>query len=394
VKETFTETELEAAISGLNLPTWSRSYQRCDSPQSEVTCAQVVHAWRTLNGWSISQRSPFSTHHHFLVLHAFDGVGNRMSTEVATFVIALLHNLTYTVRGRFPTQTGQWANGQAFDFHPSVSVVGLSNISEIDEYFEPETVGFRLNSFDEWYSYDFDNLVSTHETLYFDMLLYATMPYTNPQLASFCYEHFGTHLVYFVSNFLMTFPSEAMEQAHLVFDTIPANVRAFGVHIRFHKAGQYFTYTIERTFEVIKPFLKYEFQSQPTIFAFASDSSVAEGLIQHEFPGGVIKTSAYRRSDGDHRSALYDMALLEMCDERLLTYRSTFSYQSMARVGKRAWFVDKETPDVFQISNSQATSISMLYHDFDFNDWQCARRFRVGYREENYFRRYFKYFVL
>jgi hypothetical protein len=230
--------------------------------------------------------------------------------------------------------------------------------------------------------------------MYFDMLLYATMPYTNPQLAAFCYTHFGRHLVYFVSNFLMRFPDEAMAQAHLVFDQIPANVRAFGVHIRFHKAGEYFTYTMEKTFETILPFLTFEFQRKPTIFAFASDSHTGMVLMAKQFGKAVVETSAYRKSDGDHRSALYDMVLLEMCDERLLTYRSTFSYQSMARVGKRSWFIDKETPDVFQISNSQATSISMLYHQFDVNDWQTCRRFRIGWREESGFRRYFRFFIL
>jgi hypothetical protein len=185
-----------------------------------------------------------------------------------------------------------------------------------------------------------------------------------------------------------------MQQAHVVFDQIPPTVRAFGVHIRFHKAGEYFTYTIERTFETILNFLTIQFERKPTIFAFASDSHDGMVLMSQHFGKSVVETSAYRKSDGDHRSALYDMVLLETCDDRLLTYRSTFSYQSMARVAKRSWFIDKETPDVFQVSNSQATSISMIYHRFDANDWQTCRRFRIGMREESAFRRYFRFFVL
>jgi hypothetical protein len=86
--------------------------------------------------------------------------------------------------------------------------------------------------------------------------------------------------------------------------------------------------------------------------------------------------------------------MLEMSDDLLLTFRSTFSYMAMARTARRAWFIDKETPDVFQITNSQASIISMLYHKFDFNDWQPSRRFHVTEGVVATWRRYFKYFML
>jgi hypothetical protein len=92
----------------------------------------------------------------------------------------------------------------------------------------------------------------------------------------------------------------------------------------------------------------------------------------------MVKTQAMRWSDGDNLSALYDLAMLEMADNLLLTYRSTFSFVAMARTARRAWFIDKETRDVFQVSNSQTTVISMIYHQFDFNDWQTSRRFRLS----------------
>jgi hypothetical protein len=233
-----------------------------------------------------------------------------------------------------------------------------------------------------------------YEALLVDLLLFATMPYTNPNMADFSYTHFGRHMMYFVSNYAMRIPASALEQATLALDPVPRDIRTFGVHLRFHIAGEYFAYSVERTFASIEPFLVFTSNQRPTVFAFASDSAALEKRFAQTFGRQMVKTPAMRQSDGDHSSALYDLAMLEMSDDLLLTYRSTFSYVAMARTARRAWFIDKETPDVFQISNSQATIISMIYHQFDFNDWQPSRRFRLSDSVLSTWRRYFKYFML
>jgi hypothetical protein len=66
----------------------------------------------------------------------------------------------------------------------------------------------------------------------------------------------------------------------------------------------------------------------------------------------------------------------------------------MARTARRAWFIDKETPDVFQLSSSQAAIVSVIYHQFDFNDWQTSRRFHISDAVAETWRKYFKYFLL
>jgi hypothetical protein len=192
----------------------------------------------------------------------------------------------------------------------------------------------------------------------------------------------------------MRFPESALDEAKSVVNPIPMDIRVFGVHLRFHKAGRYFSYSERRTLKSVLPFLRFVSDQCPTVFAFASDSIVLESRFAFAFPRQMVKTRAVRKADRDHVSALFDMALLEMSEELLLTYRSTFSYIAMARTARRAWFVDKETLDVFQISNSQATIISMLFHNFDVNDWQTSRRFHVSGGVESAFRRYFKYFIL
>jgi hypothetical protein len=385
---------LSAAIAGLHLPVWSRGHAPCGSARSEVTCAQVLRAWRALDGWAESQRRGFARVRHFLMQHLYDGVANRLSTDTATFVIALMDNRSYTVQATHPTAGGARA-GQAFEFHPAVSILGAGNDTAADAYWAANaSTAFHVYTFDSWFTYQYAAIFETAEAILVDLLLYATMPYTNPDMASFCYEHFGRHMVYFVCNFAMRIPEAALAQARMVVDPVAADIRVFGVHLRFHIAGEYFAYSVERTFASIEPFLTFLLKQKPTVFAFASDSAALEKRFGQSFGREMIKTPALRQSDGDHFSALYDLAMLEMSDDLLLTYRSTFSYMAMARTARRAWFIDKETPDVFQISNSQASIISMLYHQFDFNDWQPSRRFHVTEGVIETWRRYFKYFIL
>jgi hypothetical protein len=395
VVEKYTAKELESAIRDLNLPTWSRGFVPCDSPRSEVTCAQVFRAWRVLNGWSESQKQNFSHLRHFLMQHLYDGVGNRFSTDTATIVIALMDNRTYTVQSTFPSGSGGAKVGQAFDFHPAVTIVRSGQTPEVDRYFATHGLSsYHVYTFDSWFTYDYASIFPLQESIKVDLLLYATMPYTNPQMADFCYNSFGRHMVYFVCNYFMRIPEIAWEQARRAIDPVTPDIRTFGVHLRFHIAGEYFSYSVERTFESIYPFLTFLVGQKPTVFAFASDSAALEKRFAQAFGKQMVRTPALRQSDGDHLSALYDLAMLEMSKDLLLTYRSTFSYMAMARTARRAWFIDKETPDVFQITNSQASIISMLYHQFDFNDWQPSRRFHISDGVEASWRKYYKYFML
>jgi hypothetical protein len=270
-----------------------------------------------------------------------------------------------------------------------------SGDQEIDQYYSRAVyTAYQVFTFESWFTYDYASIFGFAAAIKVDLLLYATMPYTNPQMAAFCYEHFGRHMVYFVCNYAMRIPEVAMQQAARAFEPVPPGIRAFGVHLRFHIAGEYFSYSVERTIASILPFLRFCVTERPTIFAFASDSAAMERKFEQSFGQQMIKTPALRQSDGDHLSALYDMAMLEMSDELLVTFRSTFSFIAMARVARRAWFIDKESADVFQVSNSQASIISMLYHQWDFNDWQPTRRFHIAESTEDTFRRYFRFFML
>lgn len=387
----YTEEELKEAVIGLNLPTWSRSYVPCDHPDSEVTCSQTVQAWRVLNGWAkYIDSTPFEERKHFLMKHLYDGVGNRFSTDTTTFLIALMQNRSYILESDFPNGQKKQV-GQAFELHPSV----LLRQDAVDEYFKTEGDRIRSNiqTFDLWYGYDYDEELKK-KIIYVDYLLYATMAYTHGQLSDFVRTNFGMHAAYFACNFLMRLPQKSIDLAKQVMDTVPKGYRVFGVHLRFQHAGQFYSHNIQTTLKAVTPFLKKKLAEKPTVFAFASDSKQMEEEFRKIFGNHMITTETIRMADYDHLSALNDIAFLEMCDECLISYRSTFSYVCAMRMGKRAWFVEKEAPYVFQASNSQATAVSALYHSWDVNDWQLNRRVHVNSRNEEALRYYFKYFLV
>lgn len=54
VNGTVDREELEESIKFLKLPTWSKSYQHCDSASSEVSCLEIVKAARAIKLWQDS----------------------------------------------------------------------------------------------------------------------------------------------------------------------------------------------------------------------------------------------------------------------------------------------------------------------------------------------------
>lgn len=388
----YTQEELQEAIKGLNIPIWSRSYVPCDDSRSEITCTQVIKAFRVLNNWSKHiERTKFEDTKHFYTIHKnFGGVGNRFATDMATFLIALMQNRSFVINSVYPRGI-KYGNGQAFQFQKNVILLDENN--EKTYGLKEKNNDSSIDSDAKWYTYDYETELPKKD-LYFDRLLYATTPYLNSQLSEFARIHFGMHAAYFISNFLTKIPEKNINYSKKLLEKVPPGYRVFGVHLRFQNPGQFYSYNTSATMKTVTKFLKQKLEEKPTIFIFASDSATMETEFMKEFANNTISANVIRIPDYDHDSALLDITLLEMCDECLLTYRSTFSYVCAMRTGKRAWFVEKESNDVFQASNSQATAISVLYHQHDINDWQLNRRVHVNDKNEEALRYYFKYLLI
>ncbi|EAY14908.1 hypothetical protein TVAG_380180 [Trichomonas vaginalis G3] len=390
----YTQEELDEAIIELNLPTWSRSYVPCTSNESEVTCSQIVKAWRTIKQWENHvNTTSLEDDRYVLTKHYFDGVGNRISIDIIVFLLALMGNRRMVVEGSC-MKGGQAVQGCGNAYYYQRSILLQNKTTELILADASRNPPYYVQTFDGWWWAEFNGPFKSRVTLDLSYLMYATQMYTHFQMYDYAKDKFGMHAIYFISNFLCRIPQKNIDQAKKIIENIPKGTRIFGVHLRFQFPGQFYSYSVETTMKVVKPFLWQKIREQPTVIAFASDSKAMEEEFLKEFGKYSVKSNATRMADFDHVSALTDIALLMMCDECLLSYRSTFSFAIASRMGKRCWFYEKEALGIFQASNSQATAVSLLFHNWDVNDWQTNRRFKHASHNEEGMRYFYKYFML
>jgi hypothetical protein len=281
--------------------------------------------------------------------------------------------------------------GNAYEYDPSI----LDWNKEVDRVMNATIVEppFYIQVHDRWWDADFTQEFGTRRLVDLQQLIYSPMAYSQHQLYAYSVEKFGMHVVYFLSNFLLKYPDDTFAAVKEIIDTVPNGVTVFGVHLRVQFPGQFYTYSFEQSMTVVSPFLNQKIREGPTVFAFASDSKHMEQAFLAVFKKMTIQTKAIRSPDFDHKSALLDMLFLEMANDCLLSFRSTFSFAIVSRRGTRCFFVDKEAPAVFQIANSQAGSVSMQFTAWDVNDWQTARRYMVKPQNEQAMRYYYKYLM-
>jgi hypothetical protein len=389
--EPFTDTELNEAISFLDLPIWSRGHLNCSNAKSEVTCGQIVHASRTIRNWlELIDSIPFEDRHWVLCHQVFDGIGNRMSIDTFLFILSLMGNRSLAVTGwHMRDGVTDKSRGNAYEYHRSMTLYNESMkpvLYKASHWWVP--------MFQELFVLDWAEMLSRPRLIELEGLIYASMLYAIPEMHDFCIRHFGMHALYFVANFLIKIPRKHLEAAASIVDAVPRNVFVMGVHLRLQFPGQFYSHSVVQTIKVVRPFVQEILARRPTLIAFASDSPFMERDFMSLFARHVIVTKAVRKADFDHESALVDMAFLEMCDDLLLSYRSTFSFSVSMRRGRPCFWVEKEATGVFQLSHSQVGAVSMLMHAWDVNDWQTSRRYVVGDKDEAAFRFDFKYFRL
>ena len=387
----FTKEELDEAVYNMNLPVWARSYKHCNDPQSEVSCSQIVRAWRCIQRWEAHVNSTsYLEDKLFISEYEKDGIGNHMNMEAAAFVIALYLNRTFVIGTKHP-QNGSWIDGDAYDVANTILQLNDSIRQHANKIERKRNIGTHLYETIYMNNYDYFDF---YDLIFSDFLMYISQIYMNDNLSLFAYENFGLHCGYFVSNYVSRIPEMAINTAKEAYSKVPADARVIGVHLRFQFAGQFYSTGIERTMEVASKFLRSKMDEMPTFFAFASDSKEMEEAFMREFGNRTITAPTVRQNDFDHESALNDFALLEMADELLLSYRSTFSFMTAVRTLKRAYFIEKESDEVFAASNSQAGSISMLFHNWDQNDWEFNRRIPILRENEAAMRNYTRFLVI
>jgi hypothetical protein len=316
-----------------------------------------------------------------------------MSVDTFLFVLSLMSNRSLTVTG-FHRHGGDddHSRANAYDYYPGILLYN-STVEDIVMAASPG-MSFWVPWFSSLFHTDFSQIFENSRLIQMEGLLYASILYVQPQMARFALDNFGLHALYFVSNFIIRVPKSHFTTAEQVVQTVPRAVCLMGVHLRLQYPGQFYSYLVEQTIRVAVPFLKEIQKTKPTVFGFASDSPFMEAAFKKVFKKNVRVTAAIRAADFDHDSALIDIAFLEMCDDCLLSYRSTFSFAVASRRGTRAYFIEKEATGIFQIANSQAGALSMLFHRWDHNDWQTARRFEVSEDSERTMRFFYKWLLI
>jgi hypothetical protein len=391
----FEDDELETAVEFLNLPTWSRGYVPCSDPTSEVTCSQVVRAYRLIKGWEYNiSETPMKKRRYFVLKHPVKGMGNKMTTDINAFAMALMSNRSVLVTSNFPVGETGVVFEHAYSFPKSVMV----NRSQLPRNLHSDSRHFvNIPADIRWSCWDVKSVIfGKRQFVGMDDLLYGIMIYANQQTAEWCWENFGGHAAYFIGNYFSRFPEKSINRAKEILSTVPRNQRVLGVHIRFHRAGQYYSHGLNQTMPVVYEEIDRRLaREKGLMLAVATDNLEIKRLMLARYGRKVLMTDALRRPDKDHGSAQNDMALLLGSDEIIATYRSTFSWIIVSKSGRRAWWIEKEAPHWFPASNSQATGVSMVYHWRDHCDWRTNDRVAYcGPAHRETLQKFYDYLVL
>ena len=390
----FSQDELQMAIQYLNIPTWIRSYRHCNMPDSEVTCSQVVRAYRLIRGWEEMTNSvPLEHRKYFILKHPTKGMGNKMTTDICAFILALMSNRSVLVLSNYPTRKGV-KHDHAYKYPPSV----FTDKNQLPEILhEKMDDAPKVPCSTDWSCFKAKEFVlSDSQFIVMDDLLYGSMVYVNQDTAEFAWEHFGCHAAYFIGNYFSRFLDNATKSAQAILNNIPKSDHVLGVHVRYHRAGRYYSRDLNTTMRVVYEEIdKRLIKDNTTKIALATDKSQIKDLMHARYGNRILTTDAPSRSDLDHASAQKDMVLVMASDAIIGTYRSTFSWIIVSRSGQRAWWIEKESPHCIPSSNSQSFGVSMIYHWRDSNDWRTNDRVvYCGKQHREILQRFYRYLVL
>jgi hypothetical protein len=330
---------------------------------------------------------------YFVIKHPVKGMGNKMTTDINGFTMALMSNRTVLVTSNQPIKQGGVKWEHAYPFPPSV----LTNRSSLPKKLQRKSQHFvSVPCGARWSCYDVRRLIDgPNQFVGMDDLLYGPMVYVNEQTAEFAWDNFGAHAAYFVGNYFSHFPESAIARAKKELAQVPPGKRVLGLHIRFHRAGQYYSHGFNQTMPIVYEEVDRRLAQEDFMLAVATDNMHIKRLMYARYGRRVLMTDALRRPDKDHTSAQSDMALILGADVICATYRSTFSWIIVSKSGRRAWWIEKEAPHWFPSSNSQATGVSIVYHWRDNCDWRTNDRVQYcGKRHRQLLQSYFDYLVL
>lgn len=361
------KTRLDDAIAGLNLPVHVRNYVHCSRPESEVTCAQIIHAWRIVKEWrdmqNVLNRTIDDTH----VVHVvpLEGSANQMFHLITGGLLSIAFNRTmFQVRNL----EGYHVPDDAVRFQPvtcNKSQLGLFYDKIWDKY---KWEGLQKSKY---------HFTVTH-TLHTRYLVYTG-------IGHFTTGHFGEHMIYFLGNYFIRINDNIFDHVMKFVGRIPKTTYLFGVHLRYQGGYPFFIGPLDKVYKVIVPFLNEQLKKRPTQIFLATDSRIILNNMTDFFKDSLI---TLRYLPGT-KSGINDLAMLMNCNKMICSFRSTFSYLASALTLKRSYWYDRDRPFLLYFSNSQNGIISMLWESVKVYSKRTNEFDHLMPGNENLLRRYF-----
>jgi hypothetical protein len=340
-----------------------------------VRAARAVRAWeRAVDARGIRNAS------HIGVIHTYTkrgGIGNRAMQHLVAAVIAMA-----TQRMVFPFDFGH----HEYEYPPTFrSALGCPLGHTHVEI--PGNGQFLHANFTP------PNYAANH--LHLRMVFLSSMIYLHPQLSRFCRDTFGLHANYFMLNYIMRIPERYLKNCEAFLERVPRTVRLFGMHLRYHYADNFYSRGIPQTLAAVLPFCTDQLAFRPTVFFLATDNQDLLNAVKQQIT--VITAPVRRGADGPDDSALTDIVMLMMCEEWLLSWRSTYSGLISLKMGRRCWMIEKYSTHVFLASHSQIlhfqTPLYIKMWEWKSFDLNSIAEIRPHGQVEN-MRYYYRWFIL
>ncbi|OHT08891.1 hypothetical protein TRFO_22484 [Tritrichomonas foetus] len=349
------QSNLLNAINFLKLPTWSRNYKSCFSPDSEVSCAQLIHSYETISNWekirnnlTLEQSEP-----HILHIKPQAGTGNMMYHITSGIILAMALNKTVIIT------------------------------KQIDGIFYPKSLRFLTKKYSgcnkraHWPIMNYENWQRKESVELGNSGAHITVTFCYPYfllmdqyLSKFTFSNFGIHFTYYILNYAAEISNEVKDIVFQLFNAIPQKVKVIGVHLRNHKSqSPFFITSIQKVESLIVPFLNDLF-SNGLYIALATDNQNYINRLNLSFPNRLIIANVERKPNGAAISAMTDICLLMMCNKMIGTFRSSFSTNAAQRTLMRPYWIAMENPNLFRFTNSQAGIVSTIMenakHDYNY----------------------------
>jgi len=386
IHEPYSDSDLEWATNYLRLPTWSRGYVRCNSKETEISCAQIITAAKRIKEWD--DRVMHSTSDSIKFIFRFSpgyGQANVMYIDIFCLALAMYADRCYAP-ALDPYKLSVVMNTPDDKLH-------TLRLSERGFYYPPTVYkciklyqAVKDNPkvyFGEEFDWRSDNISyikdpKNPEILNISQLHYPVFLYSRPGVSEFLRQYFGYHFTYIVGSYVARIPEAAINKALEIFKKFPRNAKILTAHFRTLYLSNWYSVPYSHYYRKYNIFKDH----------FYDQNNGNVGFIVCADDAHVMKDShAWNHSElivsGDP-DPMVDLALMIGADEKLLTLRSTYSIIASNFVPKSSFYFDFPFDYAIKSWSSQSFTFDPFFHLDDKIIGQPSMHFHIEPDNEDY----------